>query len=271
MPKTLLGESGATKIDWFEFDEHQRFRAFQTEGINPNFQSKVGILRILKEAFQESTDADRIIFYGAGLRKEENRSMVHHLIEKKHKRASVDTFTDILGAARACCMDKPGIVGILGTGSNSCYYDGGDLVRMIGGEGWDVGDEGGGADIGKVVVARVGAAGLDEEFFARFDKSPEEYLAEAMDGERPNVRVAGLAKFAFEFMPEMVEERIGIFLEKTIMQHDEHSDVPVHFVGSIAFHAQEVLKKLCEEKGITIGKVLKSPGEDLVKYHQTFD
>lgn len=275
----LLADSGSTKTDWCVVEQGQLVRQIFTKGTNPFFQSEeeisheiaTALLPQLKPAtFQE------VHFYGAGCAFPDKietvrRAIVSHLPVN----GEIEVSTDMLAAARALCGHEEGIACIMGTGSNSCYYDGKEIVSNVSPLGFILGDEGSGAVLGKLLVGNLlknqMPAGLKEKFLQRFDLTPAEIVDRVYRKPFPNRFLASLSPFLAENIDvpavrQLVMNSFKEFLIRNVMQYD-YKHAPVHFIGSVAFYYKEVLADAAREMGIRLGKIIKSPMEGLIRYH----
>lgn len=276
----LLAESGSTKTDWCDFDKTEIYRTFRTTGMNPDIQQAQDIEAQLQQELEEheyNGSPEKVFFYGAGLKGLHNKLTVKNLLTNLFPSAEIHVEHDLLAAARCACLDAAGITCILGTGSNSCRYDGHDIVESIGGHGYLFGDEGGGADLGKNLVARGLEGFLPADLTQAFEtwaKMPLLKLRRAIyQSERPNVYMARLSRFVADHIQEpamrqLVYDRFNTFFDVTVMRYADYSDLPIHFVGSIAFYYREILEEVCRDKGLQVGRFVKSPADGLVEYHQ---
>lgn len=278
----LLAESGSTKTDWREFNQDEVIAKFRTSGINPDINPEESIESQLREDLTNNLyyrSPQKIFFYGAGLAGRHNREVVERVLARIFPTAEIFVFHDMLAAARSTAFDQAGIACIMGTGSNTCFYDGEKIVRRIGGHGYLFGDEGSGADLGKNLLRRA----LHDDLPADLIASLEDWIGlpilkirtEVHHSNRPNVYLARLSKFIHKnlHLPEMnalVHQRMEKFLRRAVCKHPEHKEVPVFFVGSIAHYYKDILFEECEKKGIQPGRVDKSPVEELVRFHQKY-
>jgi N-acetylglucosamine kinase-like BadF-type ATPase len=202
--------------------------------------------------------------------------MVHRAITRHLKvKDEVEVNTDMLAAARGLCGHAPGIACIMGTGSNSCYYDGKDIVSNISPLGFILGDEGSGACLGKLLVGDIlknqMTPELKEKFLTQFNLTSADIIDRVYRKPFPNRFLASLSPFLAQNLHEpcvrtLVLDSFKAFLKRNVMQYDyRHSKV--HFIGSVAFHYEEVLAEAAQEMGIQLGTILKSPMEGLIKYH----
>ena len=280
--KLLLAESGASKTEWRLIDETDTLLAFRAGGINANVQRFPDIAAALKtEVAPRVADMPPglVYFYGASFaRPEFNEPMAALLAETTGATRAVVRH-DLLAASRAAAGREPAVVCILGSGSNACLYDGKQITAQRGGHGYLFGDEGSGADLGKRLLKGL----LDEElpsefaaqFQAEFGADPTAYKHYTYAAERPNVRLAALAPFVRGrlSLPEvaaLAEAAFGDFLDKTVRRLPGAKDLPVHFVGSVAFHFRETLIQVCAARNIVPGKIIAAPIDNLVRFHQQY-
>ena len=276
----LLADSGSTKTDWcIVEDNNTSVRKVSTKGINPFFQSEEEIGSELAASLLPQLPADvfdAVYFYGDGCIGDKaamvHRVLSHHL---RLPEGGVEVCTDMLAAARGLCGHEPGIACILGTGSNSCYYDGERIAANVSPLGFILGDEGSGACLGKLLVGDLLKNQLPQElkekFLRQFGLKPEDIIDRVYRKPFPNRFLAGLSPFLAQNLElpcirTLVLDSFKAFIRRNVMQYDyEHNQV--HFVGSVAFHYREVLAEAAQATGIRLGNVLKSPMEGLIGYH----
>lgn len=277
----LIADSGSTKTDWCVVERGELLQQICTKGTNPFFQSEEEISREIETALLPRLATDEpeaVYFYGAGCGFPDKietmrRAIAGHLRVK----GAVEVSTDMLAAARGLCGHTPGIACILGTGSNSCYYDGKEIACNVSPLGFILGDEGSGACLGKLLVGDLLknqlAPGLKEEFLQQFHLTPAEIIDRVYRKPFPNRFLASLSPFLAQHLEEpcihaLVLESFKAFLKRNVMQYEGCRENPVHFVGSVAYHYREVLAEAARETGIRLGNVLKSPMEGLIGYHK---
>ena len=273
----LIADSGSTKTDWCLADETQTI-AFKTAGINPFFQTDDEIRKILSREVLERlpvTDITEVFFYGAGCATPIQCQMISGLLRYVIGCDQVEVNSDLLGAARALCGHESGIACILGTGSNSCYYNGKNIEQHVSPLGFILGDEGSGAVLGKLLVGDILKnqlpATLKEEFLKQFDLTPPEIIDRVYRQPFPNRFLASLSPFIAQHLEEpairqLVMNSFIAFFRRNVMQYD-YKQYPVHFIGSIAYCYKEILQDAARQTGIQIGKILQSPMEGLIQYH----
>ena len=276
----LIADSGSTKTDWCYGTEISNCKIIQTEGINPFHQSAEKIESIICQGLIPQLDfplerCTAIYFYGAGCLPPKTESIIH-VLQNNFPEADISVDTDLLGAARALCKDNAGIACILGTGSNSCLYDGKRIIQNISPLGYILGDEGSGAVLGKLLVGDILKnqlpATLKEEFLKQFDLTPPEIIDRVYRQPFPNRFLASLSPFLAQHLEEpairsLVLNSFIAFLRRNVMQYD-YKQYPVHFIGSVAHCYKEILQEAAQTTGIQIGKILQSPMEGLIQYHQ---
>jgi len=277
----LIADSGSTKTRWCVAENGHTLQVLQTSGINPFFQSEEEIhSRLIEELLpQLAVDIHKIsavYFYGAGCAfgKED---IVKGAIEKVLKTPLVEVHSDLLAAARSLCGRQAGIACILGTGSNSCFYDGQDIVQHVSPLGFILGDEGGGAVLGKLLVGDLFKGILPEElkdkFLSQYNLTPAVIIDRVYRQPFPNRFLAGLSPFLAENIDEpmifaLVLNSFKAFIVRNVKHYDYHT-WPVHFTGSIACYYSEALAQAASETGIRLGIVTQSPLDGLVAFHTT--
>lgn len=275
----LLADSGSTKTDWALARNGSLVKQITTEGINPFFQTEEEISRIVHERLMPALDGampHEVHFYGAGCAFPEKNRLVKQAITR-HLPVPVEIGSDLLGAARSLCGRRPGIACIMGTGSNSCYYDGQTIAANVSPLGYVLGDEGSGAVLGRLLVGdclkNQLPAPLKEAFFKRFDLTPQLILERVYKQPFPNRFLASLSPFLIEHIDEPCIHRLVLnsfksFFTRNVMQYD-YRGVKVHFTGSIAYYYREVLDEAARALQIELGHIVRSPLEGLVTYHST--
>jgi len=216
-----------------------------------------------------------VFFYGAGCTPEKSpivKSAVERVLGGGVK---VSVESDMVGAARALCQHEAGIVCIMGTGSNSCYYDGERITANVSPLGFILGDEGSGAVLGKLMVGSLlknqMTAGLKEEFLKEYNLTPAEIIDRVYRQPFPNRFLASLNKFLEDHLDDptahqLVLDSFESFIRRNVMQYD-YEGTPVNFIGSIAYYYRSVLHEAAEKTGIKIGVIMKVPMDGLVKFH----
>lgn len=279
MAVKLIADSGSTKCEWCLLVEGKK-KIITTQGISPYFLSGEQIQVLLeKELLPKLKQAavEEVYYYGTGLKAAENVAILKKVLRKLFPGASVEATHDLMGAARALCGEEKGIACILGTGSNSGYYNGKSIVKNSPGLGYVLGDEGSGAYLGKKVVQYYLYNTFDDELKARFNAKFGTSAAEILDNvykkPLPNRYLASHAIFLAEnrghyMIENIIEDGLNDFFFNHLYKYRESWTLPIHFVGSVAKGFQDVLKELCTTYELELGKVLQKPMEGLIAYHR---
>lgn len=275
----LIADSGSTKTDWCLCNEGAPILAVQTQGINPYHQTEEAIEQVLaEELLPQLTQQPAslcVIFYGAGCANDTACGRVKEAIQKVLVTDDIIIHSDLLGAARALCGHEEGIACVLGTGSNSCLFDGKDIIANVPPLGYILGDEGSSAVLGRRLVGDCLKNQLPEavrnEFLAEYNLTQETILEKVYRQPLANRFLASLTPFLSKHreVPEvhtlLVESFVDFFV-RNVKQY-RRPWLPIHFVGSIANAFNAELKEAAESLGMELGCILKSPMEGLVKYH----
>ena len=279
MSAILIADSGATKCEW-KLVQKGKSKSIITQGISPYFLNRDQIVDLLtKELLPKlkKITVSGIHFYGTGLNNPENVLIVRKALKKLFPGVKTEVQTDLLGAARALCGRKKGIACILGTGSNSCYYNGSRIIKNSPGIGYILGDEGSGAYLGKKLVQYYLYNTFDEELKARFEKkfqvTPVEILDHVYKQPLANRYLASYAIFLAEnrghyMIENIIEDGLNDFFFTHLYKYRESWTMPIHFIGSIAFGFRDVLKDLCNTYELELGNVIKTPMQGLLAYHR---
>ncbi|RAU81502.1 hypothetical protein [Pontibacter arcticus] len=276
----LLADSGSTKTDWRLITSTEVLQQMFTTGINPMYQDTDQIYTSLKDELLPQMEGQKptaIYYYGAGCSSEDRNKLVADALSKAFPDTKVEVDHDLLGAARALCGQEPGIACILGTGSNSCLYDGKDIIDNVPSLGFLLGDEGSGAYLGKMLIKAYLYRELPDELAQslknRFNLTKEGVLEEVYHSTIPSKYMASFAKFIHEkrkhpVIHAMIYENFSDFFETQVCKYDNFTNIPVNFVGSIAFHFSDTLKQVAKKYSANIGKILSTPSEGMIHYHQ---
>lgn len=277
----LIADSGSTKTDWCVCRNGEIVQALQTQGLNPYHQTEEVIAEVLtnelKSALRTELKSDtQVIFYGAGCANEAACSRVRNVIEAVLGLTDVQVYTDLLGAARALCGHKEGIACVLGTGSNSCLYDGKQIVANVPPLGYILGDEGSSAVLGRRLLSDCFKnqlpLALQEEFLKKYNLSQEKVLERVYRQPIVNRFLASLTPFLSEHreVPEvhkLLVESFTEFLQRNVIQY-RRPWLPINCVGSIASVFSAELKEAAEALGMEMGVILQSPMKGLIAYHK---
>ena len=276
----LIADCGSTKIDWCILKGDKLVKQFFTTGVNALLMPEDKIRATFETELKpqvEGSEIFEVYYYGAGCLSEEICSNVSRSIASVIPSATtISVNSDLLAAARALCGRNPGIACILGTGSNSCYYDGEKICDNVSPLGYILGDEGSGAVLGKLLVGDVLKkqlpAELCEKFLKQFNLDRMKIIENVYKKPAPNRFLASLSPFLIQNIEEPAINRLVLnafksFFVRNIENYANFKEVPVSFVGSVGFYYREVLDEAAKALDITIGTVIKSPMEGLLKYH----
>jgi len=274
----LIADSGSTKTEWCLVNGHSK-KNFLTQGLSPYFLSAEQIEYIIEQELKpklKKTEPAEVFFYGTGCSNADNVRIVKKAIQKVFCNAAVTVNHDLMGAARALCGNEKGVACILGTGSNSCYFNGKRIVKNSPGLGYVLGDEGSGAYLGKKVIQyflyNTFDADLMDRFRLKFNTNSDEILSAVYKKPLPNRYLASYAIFLAEnrghyMIENIIEDCFNDFFFNHIYKYRESWTLPIHFVGSVAYGFKDVLKEMCSTYELQLGKVLKKPIDGLVKFH----
>ena len=274
----LIADSGSTKAAWCLLDGKKK-KKIVTQGISPYFLSALQIQEILEKELLPALkhiQPDIIHYYGTGCSNPANIKTVKQALKKVFPMAKINVDHDLMGAAKALCGDEKGVACILGTGSNSCYYNGKKIVNNSPGLGFILGDEGSGAYLGKKVIQYYMYKTFDPELMDRFDAKYSTNAIKILDAvyKQPmaNRYLANFTEFLVEnrghFMIEnIIEDSLNDFFFTHICKYRESWTLPIHFIGSVAYGFKDVVKEMCHSYELQIGKVLQQPMDGLIKYH----
>ncbi len=274
----LIADSGSTKVEWNILSKQGIIESAVTSGINPFYQDAANIEHILREEFSSlQREFDAIYFYGAGCINEEKQDIVTSALLRVFSTREIYVGSDLIAAARSLCQDKPGIACILGTGSNSCYYDGEVITGHVSPLGFILGDEGSGAVLGKKLISDILKkqlpAPIIHEFFENYHTTSTEILENVYKRPFPSRYLAGFAGFLSKNILNREIEQIVLtsfrdFVTRNLLQYPESKYSPIHFTGSIAYYFETQLRKVLEEQNLKIGQIKQAPMQGLVLYHQ---
>lgn len=276
----LIADCGSTKIDWCLLNGSEKVAQIFTVGMNALMLTQEEMTERIKTELMPhivSYKVDEIYYYGAGIISEEIKNNVINALKANIPTATkIEVDSDLLAAARALCGHEPGIACIMGTGSNSCYYDGEKVVDNVSPLGYILGDEGSGAVLGKLLVGDVLKKQLPEHiceaFLREYDLDRTKIITAVYRQHPANRFLAQFAPFLQKNMDEpavhdLVVRAFTAFFQRNVASYDNYKNLPCNFVGSIAFCQKKALTEAAEALGITIGTIIQAPMEGLIKYH----
>ena len=276
----LIADSGATTAEWALITDDSPTQLITTTGINPVHQHDETIQRIIADELctvMRQIQPRHIYFYGAGCIGDKTNRRLTALLTDYFPNAVINIASDLLGAARSLCCHEEGIAGILGTGANSCHYDGKSIVSNIPPLGYILGDEGSGAAMGKEFLRRLLRNELDpqitREFYAEYETDYSHMIDRIYRQPAANRYLASLSPFIAAHIAHgeiyaIVHDAIRSYFEHHIMRYD-YRHLTVHLTGSVAYHYADVIRDVAEEKGIKIGHITATPIAGLTEYHNT--
>lgn len=283
----LIADSGSTKVHWCLMAANGHTAEFITDGINPLFQTSDAMRNsICNQLLPQMASmlwagtVSHVFFYGAGCTPEKS-PFVEKAIESVFKKAKVFVASDMLGATRGLLGHEKGVACILGTGSNSCLYDGEQIVKNVPSLGFILGDEGSAATLGKRLVSdllknQLGDD-LKERFLSQYAINQADVIEHVYRQPFPNRWLANLARFCAENIDDprihdLVYDHFAQFVKRNISQYytteELKQSMPVGFVGSIAFYYRPVLEQVMSDYGFRVGQILQDPIPGLVEYHR---
>lgn len=275
----IVVDSGSTKADWAVVEGAEKIQIVTTKGLNPYFHGPDEVeAELSKKEYTDKVNVDQathIFYYGAGCPDDYFRSKMAEGLRRVFKNAQIFVEHDLLGAARATCGKNAGIAGILGTGSNSCAYDGKHVIDNIPALAHVLGDDGGGVHLGKLILRAWYYRELPQDLEDAFNKAyPEgkDAVMHRIYGEGQNVHIAYFAQFLIQhrqhpFAKKMIKEAFREFAVRNIKKYEGHEKLEVNLVGSIAEILSDELKEVFQEEHLRVGKIIRRPIDKLVEYH----
>ena len=276
----LIADSGSPKTDWILTTAENSILEVETLGINPVRDSRDAIFDVIKNLLApqlpKEYKVDQIFFYGAGCIDPYRKNVAEVLTSVFGSDAEIAVESDLLGAARALCGNQAGIACILGTGSNSCLYDGKEIVCNTSPLGFILGDEGSGAFLGKTLVGnilkKIFSQKLQDSFFEKFNLTPSIIINKVYREPMPNRFLASLVPFLEEHRenPEIHDMLIWAFRQFFIrnVKAYGHPEMDINCVGSIAFIYKKEIMDAAAIEGLKMGKILQKPVQNIVDFHR---
>jgi len=276
----LIADSGSTKADWRLLSSQRTIEAYTTQGLNPYLQSDEDLFQEIDKNLRMkiSSPVNKIYFYGAGVATEEKAELLRQTLRRVFPSAGiVEAYSDLFGAARALCGTTPGIVCILGTGSNSCFYDGQAIVDHVPPCGYVLGYEGSGAVLGKKLLSAFLKRGLSSRITQKLahqhQLTKDVILEQVYKKPFPNRYLASFTVFMHdnlqdESIARMIDTGFEEFLKCNVCHYSDHKKLPIHFTGSIAFYFKGCLEKVLLRHQLRLGRVIQEPADDLAEYHK---
>ncbi len=274
----LVVDSGSTKTDWALLDQNSSPMIYSTGGVNPTFQNVEEVMAIISanpDLKELALTIRKVFFFGAGCSDDSRRSIIHDALKRVFSLAKIDVQDDLKAVVLSTCGDKPGAACILGTGSNACYFDGKEIVPNNFGMGYVLADEAGGTYFGKKIITHylynLLPTDLADAFKTKYALTRSETIDNVYKIPHSNVWLASYASFVVEhnyhpYIKDMIRKGISEFLELYVLPMNTGNDIPVHFVGSMAFLNKEVLKEVLIHHKLKAGRILQKPIDGLATY-----
>ncbi len=276
----LIADSGSTKTDWRLLQDGQPIQAIRTIGFNPVLTNTAQITKELSKAFTNkiiNQTVNSVYYYGAGCWNKTTCSVVSNALDVIFPTATIDVTNDLLGAARAVCGKEAGVACILGTGANSCLYDGLEIIDNVPALGFIMGDEGSGAYLGKQLLKsyfyRELPKSLSEKLVKEQPISKNIMLEQVYQSKSGNRYLASFAKFIIQekghpFIHKLVADAFDDFMERQVKKYDGVANHPIHFIGSIAYFLKDILAERLAANGLALGNIIRQPIDGLVDFHK---
>ncbi|MFM6938749.1 MAG: N-acetylglucosamine kinase [Aquirufa sp.] len=277
----LLIESGSTKTAWrYITQANEAFESYQSAGINPYYQTTAEIREAQAEMLQKIRDMQlRFVYYfGTGITDESKKEMIRALLTPVIGEAQLHVHNDLVAAGLSLCGQKPGIACILGTGSNSGYFEEGEMQHQVPPLGFWLGDEGSGGHLGKSLVLAYLHHELPGDLRAIFTNRFGEMdrltiLQHAYKGEFPNRWFASFSKFLFDhrkhpFCYQLIEKSFQSFCDLYVLKYPQSTQVPIHFTGSVAFYYADILQRVLKSNQLHVGIISEGPMAGLTMYYK---
>jgi N-acetylglucosamine kinase-like BadF-type ATPase len=277
----LIADGGSTKVDWIALDQNKQeiFRT-RSKGLNPALLSAAELQARIDHNFEltkYATQLSEVHFYGAGCGTPKPTQKLKDVLQNIFKNAEITVAEDMLGAVYAASKGKESIVCILGTGSNSCYYDGVKMHQNVQSLGYILMDEASGNYFGKKLLQDYYYKRMPREiaiaFETKYDVGADEIKRNLYQTESPNAYLGQFAEFMFDFkdsdyMHKLIANGFTEFIENRVVPYEKYRKVPVYFIGSIAYFFEAVLEEICQHYGIHLQEIIRRPIDRLIDYHK---
>lgn len=276
----IIADGGSTKTNWCLLDDNQKKIYFNTEGYNPYFVGSDYIVNSLKKGLPQDLPLDKIKevnYYGAGVHNEEKAKIVEEAFRVLFPNAKIEIGHDLLAAARALLGKEAGFAAILGTGTNSCIYNGDEITHNINSAAYILGDEGSGSYIGKKLLTDFVRGLMPEDvskvFFDTYKLTPDEIMDSVYTKPLANRFCASFSKFVYdnnvniEYTRKIVDDSFEAFFANLVSKYPDYQTYTFNCIGSVGYNFRNVLEEKASQYGMKVGKILRSPIDDLVKFH----
>jgi N-acetylglucosamine kinase-like BadF-type ATPase len=280
----LVADSGSTKTEWWWYNENNELKKIVTIGFNPYFIDSEGIFTALKSTLQPYINyqkIDKIFFYGSGCANNTNASIVEVACRKIFPNTSkVEVYPDTLGCARAVFGLEIGIAGIMGTGSNAVFYDSKTTVECVPSLGYILADEGSGARFGTILIREYFKNEMPSDIKYEFEKKYHPTLEYVLDAvyrqSHPNRFLASFCEFLslhknHPYIDNIIRVEVRAFLKYQVCKCADYKKLMLGLVGSVAYYLESFLREEAAGMDIKVGKILRSPIEGLIEFHQNYN
>jgi hypothetical protein len=276
-PMIIIADGGSTKTNWCLINDAGTRIQFNTEGYNPDFIGTEGIQTSLQKSLPDTLEkVTEVHYYGAGVSSAKKAEIVAAAMRAVFTQAKVVVDHDLLAAARALLGVKPGFAAILGTGTNSCIYDGKEVAMSVDSLGYFLGDEGSGSYIGKRLLRDYLRGllpdGLQENFRETYNLTREDVLDRLYNKPLPNRFLASFGKYAYDhnnvsYCREIVLDGFKAFFDNLVTKYPNYQDYTFNCIGSVGYNFRDALTQVAKSYNMEVGKIIRSPIDDLVDYH----
>ncbi len=276
----IIADGGSTKTNWCLVTGEGKKVYFNTEGYNPYFSGTEYIIQSLNESLPtdlEKGDITEVNYYGAGCSTPEMRQIVANAMQVVFAKSKIYIGHDLLAAARALLGNKEGFAAILGTGTNTCIYNGSEVTHNIDSGAYILGDEGSGCYIGKKLLADYLRGYMPEavrkNFWDTYHLTPDEINEIVYTKPRANRFCAGFSKFVYdnnvhiEYSRNLVRSSFEDFFRNLVTRYPDYQKYTFNCIGSVGYNFRNVLEEIVTENGMVVGSIIRSPIDNLVKYH----
>jgi len=276
----IIADGGSTKTNWCLLDDNQKKIYFNTEGYNPYFVDSDYIVSSLKKGLPSDLPLEKITevnYYGAGVHNKEKANIVVEAFATLFPNAKIEIGHDLLAAARALLGKESGFAAILGTGTNSCIYNGEEITHNISSAAYILGDEGSGSYIGKKLltdfVRNLMPADVAKAFYETYKLTADEIMDNVYTKPLANRFCASFSKFVYdnnvniEYTRKIVDDSFEAFFANLVSKYPDYQNYTFNCIGSVGYNFRNVLEEKANQYGMKIGKILRSPIDDLVKFH----
>lgn len=274
----LVADSGSSKSDWMLALPDSKPLSFATKGLNPFFVNEKDIERVLQnvpEIIPYADEVSEVYFFGSGCSSPDRREIVSNALSRLFVNAFIDVEIDLVGSAYATCGTRKGYIATIGTGSDFTFFDGNYITPSRQGIGYVLGDEGSGVWLGKRLVTDFlygkMPEGLHASFAEKYRVNKEIVMKNVYHKAMPNTYLASFVPFMSEhlehsYVNELLLVGFSEYIRTNIVPYADYREFVCHFVGSIGFHFESHLRKVCDRYGVKVGMILKSPIERLFEF-----